>query len=107
MVAASGKFWSLLRKAPEPYSWSMTNRTLLWTRRNVTDFLAENDFSFSEELAGSVQSWIKLTRKGEPDRIVEVPPAHTFYTQKQFARMIHQSGVPEDKWFKWAWANKA
>lgn len=80
----------------------MTKRTSYWTFRSVTDFLAENDFSFSEELAGSVQSWIKFTRKGEPERIVEVPPARTCYTQKQLNRMIHQSGIPEDTWFKWA-----
>ena len=78
----------------------MTTKTSSWTYGDVTEFLAENDFSFSEAFDGSHESWVKLARNGEPETFVEIPFRHGFYSQKEFGKMIHQSGIPEKVWME-------
>jgi len=80
----------------------MTRKICNWTYRNVTDFLAENGFSFSEALDGSGESWVKCARNGEPITFVEIPFNLAFYSKKKLQRMIRQSGIPEEKWMEWA-----
>jgi hypothetical protein len=79
----------------------MTRKTSSWTYRDVTEFLAENDFNFSEAFDGSHESWVKLARNGEPETFVEIPFRHGFYSHKEFSKMIHQSGIPEKVWVEW------
>ena len=66
----------------------------------MRNFLAENDFSFSEAFDGS-ETWVKLKRNGEPDRFVLIPFTKGFYSQKQLKAMLAQSNIPESIWEQW------
>jgi hypothetical protein len=91
-----------VHNAPGNYSsWRMAIKISAWTYRDVTEFLAENDFSFSEAFNGSHETWVKLLPNGEPKTFVEIPFRHGFYTQKELSKMIHQSGVAEKVWMRW------
>jgi hypothetical protein len=72
-----------------------------WTYQDVTSFLAENDFNFSEGFNGSHETWVRLKRNGEPDRFVLIPFTNGFYTEKQLKTMIGQSNIAEEIWMKW------
>ena len=80
----------------------MTRRLFNWTYRDVKAFLMENGFSFFTELEGSHEAWIKFGAKGGPDRIVEVNFSHKSYPPKTLKIMVHQSGISQDEWIKWA-----
>lgn len=80
----------------------MVRRSFNWTYHDVTDFLKEHDFSLYESQEGSVELWLKLTDKGEPDRIVEVKFTRGVYTPRALKKVIRQSGIPEEAWVKWA-----
>ena len=79
----------------------MTRKITNWTYRNVTDFLTENGFSFSEPSDNSVQVWVRLAKNGEPERFIGVPFANVYYTQKALSKIIRQSGIPEERWMEW------
>lgn len=85
----------------------MTRKITSWTYRDVTEFLAENEFSFSEAFDGSHETWVKLMRNGEPDRFVLIPFSNGFYTEKQLNKMVGQSNIPEEIWMKWALRNQS
>ncbi len=74
---------------------------------DVTSFLAENDFSFSEAFDGSHESWVRLLANGEPDRFVLVPFTSGPYTEKQLNKMIAESNISEKIWMKWPLAGDA
>jgi hypothetical protein len=79
----------------------MTRKITSWTYRDVTEFLAENDFSFSQAFNGSHETWVKLLPNGEPDTFIEIPFASRFYTEKQLKKLINQSDIPEHVWMEW------
>lgn len=101
-LAGSGKVGRLFRDALEAYPRGMVNRLSNWTYRGATDFLKEHDFNFFEPLRDSHEAWIRLTEKGEPDRIVEVNFTNGVYKPRALKKMIRQSGIPEEEWIKWA-----
>ena len=80
----------------------MTRKITSWTYRDITEFLGENDFSFSEAFNGSHETWGKFLPNGEPDRFVEIPFTSRFYTERQLKKMIGQSAIPENVWMEWA-----
>jgi len=80
----------------------MPRRLHNWTYRDVTDFLKENGFSFFEPLKGSHEAWIKLGKNGEPDRIAEVNFTSKGYKPRTLKTMIHQLGIGQNEWIKWA-----
>jgi predicted RNA binding protein YcfA (HicA-like mRNA interferase family) len=80
----------------------MTRRLHNWKYRDAITFLKENGFSYFKPLKGSHQAWIKRGDKGEPDRIVEVSLPRDSYPILTLKTMIRQSGIPENKWIRWA-----
>jgi hypothetical protein len=74
---------------------------ILWTYRDVTNFLGEKGFSFYEDLE-YCQSWGKFLDNGEPDTFVEIKFIQGFYSSKALQKMIRQSGIDESEWIKWA-----
>lgn len=84
----------------------MLTNNKLWTYRDVTAFLTENDFSFSPGLTDDAQVWIKFAVNGEPGFIVELPRKHGIYNLRIMNRIIRESGVPEAKWDQWERSNE-
>ena len=84
----------------------MLTNNKLWTYRDATIFLTENDFSFSPGLTDDGEAWIKLAYNGEPRFIVELPRNVGFYSQRVMNRIIRESGIPEEKWDKWKMPNE-
>jgi len=80
----------------------MPKRLHNWNYVEVTDFLKEKGFSFQKELGGSHQAWIKCGSNNEPDRRVEVNFTHGSYPILTLKNMIHQSGIDQKEWIKWA-----
>lgn len=79
----------------------MTSKRYFWSYRNVTDFLKENDFSFSEGLDGSEQTWVKLGTNGEPATMMDIKFTRGNYSKKEITRIIRVSGIPEQRWVEW------
>lgn len=79
----------------------MTKGLYNWSYRDVTDFLKENGFSYSEGLDSSHEAWIKFDEHG-PDRIVEVNFSNRSYPPKTLKKMIRQSGIAQEIWIEWA-----
>ena len=83
----------------------MKNKSYNWSYRDITDFLKENRFSFCEGVEGLddyPESWVKLGKKGEPIRIVEVDFTTKSYEPETLKKMIDQSGISQEEWIKWA-----
>jgi hypothetical protein len=79
----------------------MTIKLKNWSYSEVTHFLKENDFSFSEDSEG-VQTWVKLNAKGEPTTFVEVGFRRDKYPVKAMRKIIRQSEIAEKVWTEWA-----
>ncbi len=80
----------------------MTRRLHNWAYRDVIAFLKENGFVFLKELPGSHEKWIKRGQNGEQDIIVEVNFTHRSYPLLTLKTIIHQSGIDQSEWIKWA-----
>jgi hypothetical protein len=74
---------------------------IFWTYRDVTSFLEKNGFDLYEVLE-QFQFWVKVHRKDEQDRFVEVEFTQGLYTEKAIARIIRQSGIDKNKRIKWS-----
>lgn len=98
----SGKSRRLFGDVSFAYSGAYMARSLYkWVFRDVTDFLQHRGFCFFEYVAGVGQVWMNFHENGEPNRMVEVKFVRTFYKPKALKKMIRQSGIPEEEWFKW------
>jgi hypothetical protein len=79
----------------------MARRPHNWNYRNITDFLKSRGFSFSKELGGSHQAWIKKGCGGAPNKVVEINFTHRSYPPGTLKTIIRQSGIAEDEWITW------
>ena len=74
-----------------------------WSYSNVIDFLREKGFSFSEELEGSHEAWIRVDESGEEFVVeVNVLQGGKTYSPRTIFTMIGQSGIDRREWRKWA-----
>ena len=80
----------------------MTRGLHNWSYRDVTQFLKEHGFAYHGPYFGSHELWAKLKEDGTPERKVEVCRPKDAYPPKTLKNMIHQSGIDEDEWRKWA-----
>jgi len=80
----------------------MTRRLHNWSYRDVTQFLKEHSFVHHRPYFGSHEIWAKLKDNGTPEREVEVSKRKDAYPPKTMKNMIHQSGIDEAEWIRWA-----
>jgi hypothetical protein len=79
----------------------MTRKLKNWSYSDVTEFLKEREFSFSEDSEG-VQVWVKLNASGEPATFVEIGFRRSTYPVKVLRKVIRQSEIAEKVWTEWA-----
>jgi len=102
VLTQNGKSVSLRTYVASLYRMHMPRRLFNWSYRDVIQFLKEHGFEYYEPYCGSHERWAKLKGDGTLERKVEVSRPKDAYLPKTLKTMVHQSGIPEDEWTKWA-----
>ena len=68
-----------------------------WTVDDLKSFLKAHEFSFSQELGGSHESWISKDSK----YVIEVNITKATYPERTLETMISNSGLEKKHWKLW------